>query len=138
MGKPNTKSLTIPINSKMSEKVVQDLESIKKIGGTVEEACAYAKIARRTYHYWIEKYPDFAQRMDAAERYADIAAKNVVVDDIVKKKDVSSAKWWLEKRQFKSENQTNVQVNIPTFNVMSEDAKQQLEKLYDRPDRKDD
>lgn len=42
------------------------------------------------------------------------------------------------KGKMKTESRTNVQVNIPTFNVMSEDAKQQLEKLYDRPDRKDD
>lgn len=50
-------------------------------------------------------------KMESAQRYADIVAKNIVVDSMIKQKDLSTAKWWLEKRQFKDSNQTNVQVN---------------------------
>jgi hypothetical protein len=111
MGKDNTSDL-IPANSKYSQDIVQKLESIKKIGGTIEEACGYAEISRRTYHYWLEQHPDFAQKMESADHYADIAAKHVVVDDIVKNKDVQTAKWWLEKRQFKDGGQvTNINLN---------------------------
>lgn len=86
------------------------LESIFKIGGTNAEACAYAGIAERTYYSRAERDAEFMQKMEAAKYYADIVAKNVVVDDIVKNKDVASAKWWLEKRQFRSEG-INIQAN---------------------------
>ena len=44
-------------------------------------------------------------------QYSDVVAKNLVVDSIVKKKDLNSAKWWLEKRVFKQQPQVAVQVN---------------------------
>jgi hypothetical protein len=37
--------------------------------------------------------------MSEARQYSDIAAKKVVVQEIYKNKDVTTAKWWLEKRQ---------------------------------------
>lgn len=85
--------------TKYSEEIVIKLESILKIGGTIEDACSYALISKETYYRWLEESLDFMTRMDSAKRYPDIAAKNTVVDSIVKDKDVNSAKWWLEKRR---------------------------------------
>lgn len=124
--------------TKMTDEVVQKLEDIFQRGGTVEEATSYARIARRSYHYWMEQDEVFAQKMESAQHYADIVAKKVVVDTIVKDKNDTNAKWWLEKREFKASNKTNIQVNIPTFNVMSEEAKIQLEKLYEGSDSTND
>jgi hypothetical protein len=96
----------------VTNEVVKKLESIFKVGGTVAEACSYAGISKPTYYEHIKRDSSFLTKMEAAQHYADIVAKNVVVDDIVKNKDISSAKWWLEKREFKNANQTNVQVNV--------------------------
>lgn len=87
----------------ITEETVAKLDSILKIGGTIEEACSYAGINKSTYYRNLEKDEDFATNMEAAQHYADIAAKNVVIDSIVKKKDLDTAKWWLEKRQFRNQ-----------------------------------
>ena len=91
--------------TKLNDDMVVKLESIFKVGGTVEEACSYALINKTTYYRWLEENVGFATKMQAAQYYADIVAKNVIVEDIVKNKDVDTAKWWLEKRQFKESKQ---------------------------------
>jgi len=92
--------------------MVNKIESIFKIGGTVEQALSYAGISKETYYNWTEKHPNFLTRMESARTYADIVAKNIVVDSMIKDKDVNTAKWWLEKREFKQIQQNNTQVNI--------------------------
>lgn len=95
--------------TKITPEVETKLESILKIGGTIAEATSYAGIGERTYYSMQERDEKFRQKMEAAKHYADVVAKNVVVDDIVKNKEVSTAKWWLEKRQFKDTPQVAVQ-----------------------------
>lgn len=97
--------------TKLTEETVNKLESIFKIGGTVEQACAYAGISKQTYYNWVEADPSFLTKMEAAQYYADIVAKNVVVDAVVKDRDLATAKWWLEKREFKN--------NGPTVGIVS-------------------
>jgi len=95
-----------------SEEIVNKIESIFKIGGTVEQALSYAGISKETYYNWTEKHPNFLTKMESARAYPDIVAKNIVVDSMIKDKDVNTAKWWLEKREFKQSQQNNTQVNI--------------------------
>ena len=95
-----------------SEDIVEKLESILKIGGTIEQAVNYAGIDKQTYYNWIEKRLDFSTKMEQARSYPDIVAKNIVVDSMIKDRDLNTAKWWLEKREFKQVNQINTQVNI--------------------------
>ena len=111
MGKSITKNLG-GRPTKYNDEVVKKLESIFKIGGTVDEACSYAEITKPTYYEWLDRHSDFLTKMNSAQHYADIVAKNVVVDSMIKDKDLSTAKWWLEKRQFRENNQTNIQVNV--------------------------
>jgi hypothetical protein len=87
--------------SKMTEEVIVKLESIFKIGGSIEEACSYAGISDETYRRWMNENNSFMARIESARHYPDIVAKNVVVDSMVKDRDLNTAKWWLEKRQFK-------------------------------------
>ena len=93
------------------------LESILKIGGTIAEATSYAGIGERTYYDRVKADLVFSQKMNAAKHYADVVAKNVVVDDIVKNKDVQTAKWWLEKRQFKDTPLVAQQFNTDEMNI---------------------
>jgi len=87
--------------TKITPDIETKLESILKVGGTIAEATSYAGIGERTYYDRAKASEVFSQKMKAAKHYADIVAKNVVVNDIVKNKDVQTAKWWLEKRQFR-------------------------------------
>lgn len=99
--------------SVITPEIETKLESIFKIGGTNAEATSYAGISERTYYSMCERNEEFLQKMEAAKHYADIVAKNVVVDSILKEKDLQSAKWWLEKREFKNTgNNVAVQVNL--------------------------
>lgn len=84
-----------------SDELVTKLESILKIGGTIEEACSYALISKETYYRWLEEKPDFMTKMEQAKHYSDIVAKNIVVDSMHKDKNLDTAKWWLEKREFR-------------------------------------
>jgi hypothetical protein len=114
MARSNTKNKLSNVGrpTLYSEEIVSKIESIFKIGGTVEQALSYAGITKPTYYDWIEKHPNFLTRMESARTYADIVAKNIVVDSMIKDKDVNTAKWWLEKREFKQIQQNNTQVNI--------------------------
>lgn len=91
--------------TKYSEEIVVKLESILKIGGTIEQACAYAGINKTTFYRWFEENEDFATRMEKAKYFSDIMAKNIVVKAITEDKDLETAKWWLEKREFKQQPQ---------------------------------
>ncbi|HEX9008622.1 MAG TPA: hypothetical protein VF837_05165 [Patescibacteria group bacterium] len=95
----------------MTEETMTKLESIFKIGGTILEACSYAGISNKTYYRWLEEDEDFVTKMEAAKHYADVAAKNVVVTSITKDQNLDTAKWWLEKREFRQGGLVNVQVN---------------------------
>jgi hypothetical protein len=89
-----------------TEQVIKDIEDVLKVGGTVEEACSHAGITDRSYYYNVKVNVPLAIRVEKAKHFADIAAKHVVVNKIVKEKDDLNARWWLEKRQFKNELQT--------------------------------
>jgi len=90
---------------------VRKVEDILKVGGTIDEACSYAGIGVRTYHDHMEQNEEFRIKMVAARHYSDVVAKNVVVDSIVKDRDLQSAKWWLEKRQFKDSTRAGVSID---------------------------
>lgn len=97
--------------TKLNEDLLKKIEEILKVGGTMKEACSYARITEQSYYRWVKEDKEIVSRMEAARHYADIMAKHVVVKSIVKDKDIETAKWWLEKREFR-EKQNLTQVNI--------------------------
>lgn len=109
--------------TKLTDETVTKLESILKIGGTVEEACSYALISRETYYRWLKDNESFLTKMESAEHYSDIVAKNIVVDSMHKNKNLDTAKWWLEKRQFKPGATVEVKQQFNNFEVVSQDGK---------------
>jgi len=84
-------------NSKYTDKNVQELTKAFEDGATITEACHIAQIARSTYYNWVEQYPEFMDKMSEAQEYPDAVAKMVVVR-AMKKSDVETSKWWLERR----------------------------------------
>lgn len=119
MGRNNTRSIKKSNAGRptvMTDETVSKLESVFKLGVTDQVACTYAGISRETYYSHLEKNPLFSDKIASAKDYARIAAGSVVMDAIIKQKDVQTAKWWLEKKyptEFgqQANNAVNVQVN---------------------------
>lgn len=84
----------------LTDEVVRNLEEIFKIGGTVSEACSYAGIGNRTYYDHMRDDKEFRRKMRAAKKFSLIAAKNVILNAIIKDKDVNTSRWWVEKKEF--------------------------------------
>ena len=71
--------------------------NILKIGGTRKEAAATAQMSDRALQSWITEDEIFSMDVASAASYANIAAKNVVIQKITKG-SVNEAKWWLERK----------------------------------------
>lgn len=97
----------------INERNIQKLEEIFKLGVTDKIACNYVQISESTFYEHLKKNEGFRSRIELAKEYVRIKASSVVIEAI-EKKDVSTAKWWLEKRysqEFSSmRNQLNVAV----------------------------
>lgn len=84
--------------TKMTEETIKKLEDIFKNGANIQEACSYAGISKETYYNWLERDANNVTKMESAQYYPVIAAKNIVLQDIYRNKNVDSAKWYLERR----------------------------------------
>ncbi len=105
----------------VTEDVVRKLESILQLGVSDSLACQYARISRDTFYDHLKSDPQFLDRIESAKQLVTIAAGQVVTNDIIKNKDVASAKWWLERKapdEFgdKKAELPPVQVNVGIFN----------------------
>ena len=104
----------------ITPETVQKLVDVFKLGVKDQAACAYAGISRQTFYKHLQDDTEFSDKIEAARGYAVIAARQVVVRDIVEKNNVDTAKWYLEKHDVKQEVgvQQNTQVNV--FNQLKE------------------
>lgn len=107
-----------------NEKVLK-LEEAFKFGATVDQAVAHAGIVKSTYYEWIDKHPDFQTKMEDARQFLANMAKNLIKSSVLAG-DVNTAKWYLEKTEYKQVVQNNTQVNISNPPVLVEfiDAKE--------------
>ena len=102
---------------------------VLKLGGSVEEATSYAGVTRQSYYEWAERYPDFLTEAEQAKLYPIIVARNIVVESMQRNRDVSTAKWYLEKTAFRnatnhSGDNTN-NSNTPQVNIVFPDMVKQ-------------
>ena len=103
MAKGNTKDINetkkkMGRPTKYAEKVVRQFESAFQAGVTDETACSWVGVSAQTYYNWMDRYPDFLERVTKAKNFLRIASGDVVRKDIVREGNVSTAKWWLEKK----------------------------------------
>ncbi len=77
---------------------VAKLVSVLQRGVSITKACIYARIDRATFYRKYNEDADFCSKIDQARNFATIAAAEVVTDDIVKNKNVQTAKWYLERK----------------------------------------
>jgi hypothetical protein len=100
--------------TKLVPETVEKIIEILKIGGTIEDACAYAQIDRTTYYNWLESNPSFSTETESAKIYTDIMAYRTV-SKAVHEGSKEDAWKWLEKRRF---NQPGTQVNVQGEKVL--------------------
>jgi len=114
------------INRKVSAMVVYTPEiknkliEVFKLGGTVEEATRYVGVSRQTYYDWCEKIPGLQTETEQARIFPVIVARNIIVDNMVRNKDVNIAKWYLEKTVFRQERKHEMlqETNNNTVNIV--------------------
>jgi len=66
----------------MTNEIVLKLEQSFALDATVEEACSYAKISRSAFYVWLEKNPEFKDRIDDLRQNPILAARKTVVDNL--------------------------------------------------------
>ena len=127
--------------AKYTKEVVELLENAFRDGASITEACDRAKIDRQTYYNWLDGQDGFSTKMQEAQEWVSEIARAVVAQRITRKKDLETAKWWLERKK-KGEFSTRTEntgkdgkdLPVPTFQVMTQEAKILLESLYEGSD----
>ncbi len=80
---------------------------------------------------------EFAKQLEASKTQSIAIGVKRIKELLPKERRLDQVVKTLEYLEGKQHGSVAVQVNIPTFNVMSNDAKEQLEKLYEGSDSKD-
>ena len=86
-------------------------------GLNVTECCHYADISRNAFYDYLEKHPDFKDRMEELRSRPSTKAKLNVVEAI-EKGDTDLSKWWLERRN-KDEFSTKQEVDADVKSDMT-------------------
>lgn len=126
---------------KFTPETVEKLEDAFRDGASISEACDQAGIDRQTYYNWLEQVDGFSAKMEDAREWVNEIARAVVAQRITKRKDVETAKWWLERRvkdKFSPRSELTgkdgKELPTPTFIVQTDQAREQLQKLYEGSD----
>lgn len=81
----------------MTAEVVSKLEYGFMKGLNITECCHYANISRPTFYEYLEKNPEFSNRIEELRSNPATRAKLNVVEAI-ENGDTDLSKWWLERR----------------------------------------
>lgn len=81
----------------MTDEVVSKMEYGFMKGLNVTECCLYAEISRNCFYEYLEKNPDFKDRIEELKSSPSTKAKLNVVEAI-ENGDTDLSKWWLERR----------------------------------------
>lgn len=79
----------------MTEAVIDKLRQAFLVGATNEEAHGYAGISHETFYNYLEKHPEFREKIEAWKNEPILKAKMTVVGSL---NDPKSAQWYLEKK----------------------------------------
>lgn len=82
----------------INEAELQKLEYAFSIGSSVNEALIHANVKKSTYHNYINKNPEFMDRIELLKETMPLKAR-IVVDSSLNDHDINTAKWLLERRK---------------------------------------
>lgn len=78
--------------------VIQKLEQVFAMDGTVKEACLYAGISPSTYYDWVKDLPELSERFEALREKPVLKARETVINSL---KTPDGARWYLERKRRK-------------------------------------
>ena len=81
----------------MTDELVSKIEYGFMKGLNVTECCHYADISRNCFYEYLEKNPDFKDRIEELKSNPSTRAKLNIVEAI-ENGDADLSKWWLERR----------------------------------------
>ena len=81
----------------MTEAIVGKLEYGFMKGLNVTECCHYADISRTAFYDYLDKNPDFSNRIEELRSYTSAKAK-LNITEAIEEGDRDLSKWWLERR----------------------------------------
>ena len=93
-----------------------------------------AGISFETFCQWMDKYPEFFERVKKAEEIGYKKVHDICKHRIIDDASWQSAAWWLERTDpanFGQRNNLNVTAESPLIVVADEETKKLLEKLSD-------
>ncbi|MBP9759261.1 hypothetical protein KBD45_06200 [Candidatus Dojkabacteria bacterium] len=100
----------------VTEQVLSKLKAVLQRGISVKKACIYARIGEKTFYRHYNNDSVFRQFIEDCRDYVTIVAGEVITEDITKNKNVSTAKWWVERKdsdEFSLKQNFNVFQNGP-------------------------
>lgn len=81
----------------MTAEVVSKLEYGFMKGLNITECCHYADISRPAFYDYLEKNPEFSNRIEELRSYTSAKAK-LNITEAIEEGDRDLSKWWLERR----------------------------------------
>ena len=93
-----------------------------------------ANISFETFCQWMDKYPEFFERVKKAEEIGYKKVHDICKHRIIDDASWQSAAWWLERTDpanFGQRNNLNISAEKPLIVVADEETKKLLEKLDD-------
>ena len=86
VGRPTNREVTnrkiAEAVTKLSPEVVNKLEEVFALDGTVEEACFYAGISRQTYYVWIKNNKELHDRFEELRQRPFLKARQTIVKNL--------------------------------------------------------
>lgn len=82
--------------AKINNEVIDKLRQAYLIGATNAEACGYADIGERTLYDYLEKNPEFSQKIENWKNEPILKAKTTIVKGL---NDIKNAQWYLERKR---------------------------------------
>lgn len=83
--------------SVISDETVAKLVEVLQRGFSVNTACEYAEIDTATFYRHLQSDSYFSARIASARTFLTLASSEVVYNEIIYKKNVKAAMWWLER-----------------------------------------
>jgi len=114
--------------TKITLAVVQKLEDAFKSGFSVTSACYLSGISRTTYYEHLEKDDDFTDRMTYSHEWLIAEAKQVIAKAI-KGGDLTTAKWFLERKAADEFSPERNKKPEPEEDIFSKYSKEKLEAI---------
>lgn len=90
------------------KKTLEILKPYFQRGCSVKRACAYAGIPQQTVDTWINKDEELRLQITCWQNTVNITAREIIAQEILTKKDVAMAQWWIIKTEDEMKDTKNV------------------------------